>query len=37
MSIQFVRDNNKKPLFGDAFMADGTDIHRIKTIFEGEN
>lgn len=36
MSIQFVRDNNKKPLFGDAFVSDGTDIYKVKTIFEGK-
>ena len=32
MPMPFIRENNKKPSFGDAFMSDGSDVFRVKTI-----
>ena len=37
MPINFVRENSKKPAFGDAFISNGTDISRIKTIYNASN
>ncbi len=32
MSLQFAKANSKKPIFGDAFVSEGADIFRVKTI-----
>lgn len=32
MPMPFIRENNKKPSFGDAFMSEGSEIIRVKTI-----
>lgn len=34
MPLKYVRDNSKKPAFGDAFMEDGNDISRVKMVVE---
>ena len=32
MPLQFIKENNKKPLFGDAFISNGAELSRVKMI-----
>ena len=36
MPLQFFKENNKKPLFGDAFMSAGNELSRVKMIVNGK-